>query len=262
MKLRLSAVQCRAGVGEAFDSALRLISQSNSDVYLLPEYFSYAVGDMSLATSKKTLEWLERVSREFSTAVAGNVIVKREDGFYNTLHVYHDGDLIATQDKLHPTRSERELGIRCGRKLEVFEIYGVKFAGLICADILYPELCRVAGLKGAEVVLNPVVSFRKSELPAQEYRYCLYFTRSFDNAYAIIKAGGVGLTFLGDECVGRSLISTPDGIAAKYSDENAEELITAEIDIKKIREYRTINYSMRDRNLMAIEDILKGGIEC
>ncbi|WP_456369310.1 carbon-nitrogen hydrolase family protein [Geoglobus sp.] len=262
MKLKLSAVQCRVGTEKAFESAVRLISRSDSDLYLLPEYFSYPVGDMSVSTSGKTLKWLESVSRELSTAVAGNVIVKRDDGLYNTLHVYHEGELVATQDKLHPTRSERELGIRCGRKLETFEIYGVRFAGLICADILYPELCRVAGLKGAEVVLNPVVSFRRSELPAQEFRYCLYFTRSFDNAYAIVKAGGAGFTFLGDECVGRSLISTPEGIPARYADENAEELITAEVDVRRIREYREVNYSMRDRNVRAIEDILDGGIEC
>ena len=262
MKLRVSAVQCRVGTEKALDSAFRLISQGDSDVYLLPEYFSYPAGDMSLETSKRTLEWMESVSREFSAVIAGNAIVKREEGMYNTLHVYHDGELIATQDKLHPTRSERELGIRCGRKLEVFEILGIRFAGLICADILYPELCRVAGLKGAEIVLNPVVSFRESELPAQEYRYCLYFTRSFDNAYAIVKAGGAGVTFLGDECVGRSLISTPDGIAARFGDENSEELVSAEIDVSRIRDYRKVNYSMQDRNLKAIEDIMSGGIEC
>ncbi len=262
MKLTVSAVQSRVGGKDALESAERVISSSESNLYLLPEYFSYPVGDRSLETSKKTVKWLEEMSREYSAIIAGNTIRENEDGYYNTLYVFDSGDLMGKQDKIHPTASERALGIKCGRELELFEIRGVKISALICADILYPELCRIPGLKEADVVLNPVVSFKKSELPAQEYRYCLYFTRSFDNSYAIVKAGGFGKTFLGEDCVGRSLISMPDGIAARYSNEEREELVMAEVDLKKLQNYRKVNYSLRDRNPSALKDLLDGGIEC
>ncbi len=262
MRFAVSAVQCRVGGRDSFKSAEKIISTSKSSLYLLPEYFSYPVGDRSLETSEKTLEWLEKMSREHSTVIAGNIIRKGDDGYYNTLYIFHSGDLIGYQDKIHPTMSERELGIKCGKKLEIFEISGVKISVLICADILYPELCRIPGLRKVDIVLNPVVSFKKSELPAQEYRYCLYFTRSFDNSYAIVKAGGFGKTFLGEMCVGRSLISMPDGIVAKYSNEEREEIVSAEIDLKKLEEFRKVNYSLRDRNPEALRDLLGGGIEC
>jgi len=257
MKIKVSAVQCRVGDRSAFKSAERLISSGRSSLYLLPEYFSYPVGDKSLETSRKTVKWLESMSKEYDAIIAGNALRKEEDGYFNTLYIFDSGDLVGMQDKIHPTRTEREMGIKCGNKLSVFEIRKVRVSALICADILYPELCRIAGLKNADIVLNPVVSFRKSELPAQEYRYCLYFTRSFDNSYGIVKAGGIGKTFLGDDCVGRSLISTPAGIVAKYNDENSEEVVSAEIDIDKIAEYRKVNYSLTDRNLKVIEDIMK-----
>ena len=262
MRFVVSAVQCKVGGRDAFESAERLISSSGSDLYLLPEYFSYPVGDRSLETSEKTVEWLKNMSREFSAVIAGNIIRKGEDGYHNTLYLFDSGDLVGKQDKIHPTLSERELGIKCGRRLEVFEVRDVKTSALICADILYPELCRIPGLKEVDLVLNPVVSFKKSELPAQEYRYCLYFTRSFDNSYAIVKAGGFGKTFLGEDCVGRSLVSMPDGIVARYNDEESEELVRAEINLEKLREYRKVNYSLRDRNPEALKDLLGGGIEC
>ena len=263
--MKVAAVQCKVGMDNAFDSALSLIKngvEKDIELFLLPEYFSYKRGDDFIEKTRKTLDFLKNTSKEFSCTICGNVLIKSNDGYFNTAHVFENGDLIGKQEKVHPTKSEREIGIKCGSEIRIFRINGVKIAVLICADILYPELCRVAGLKKADIVLNPVVSFKKSELPAKEFRNCLYFTRSFDNAYAIVKAGGVGYTFLSQEAVGRSLISTFEGIIACYSNEENAELIHAEIDVEKIDEYRKINYSLRDRNTKAYQDLLKTNFDC
>lgn len=260
MKLKVSAVQCEVGE-RAFESAEKLIFSSDSEIFLLPEYFSYGK-ELTANKSEETLRWLENISREKSAVVAGNVLRKSENVYFNSLYIYDSGELVGVQDKIHPTEGERKRGIACGKKLEVFEIRKLRVSALICADILYPELCRLAGLKEVDLVLNPVVSFRKSELPAKELRHCLYFTRAFDNAYAIVKAGGFGETFTGEMCAGRSLIATPYGIEAKYRDENSEELVSAEIDFERIREYRKVNYSLRDRNVGVLAELLKGGLEC
>ena len=263
--MKVAAVQCKVGTNGAFNSALELIEQGfNTDVelFLLPEYFSYKKGDDFDKKTRETLSFLKMASREYSCIVCGNVLVKVDGNYLNTAYIFFDGELIGKQEKVHPTKTERELGIKCGDRVSIFKINGVKIAVLICADILYPELCRVAGLKKADVVLNPVVSFRKSELPAKDLRNCLYFTRSFDNAYAVVKAGGVGYTFLGQETVGRSLISTFEGIVSSYSDEEKEELVVAEIDVKKIEDYRRINYSLMDRNVNAYAEILNSNFDC
>jgi predicted amidohydrolase len=265
MKVKVAAIQCACGTEKSFKSAEKLISKANDqecEIVLLPEYFSYKVGDTSLETSFRTIDWLEKVSREYSMVVAGNALMESASGrgYINSLHIFDRGELVGVQEKLHPTKSERELGIECGKELKVFDVRGVKIAGLICADILYPEICRVAALKGAEIVLNPVVSFKRSELPSSNLRYCLYFTRSFDNAYGIIKAGGVGYTFLGEETVGRSVIVSHEGILAKYSSETDEELVMATMDIESIRAYKNVNYSLTDRNVRAYEELLKNGI--
>ncbi len=265
MRIKVAAVQCRVGVNSSLRSAEKLIAEGvekGIELFVLPEYFSYREGDslseISRVTTRKLSEW----SKEYSCIVVGNAIVRYGEKLFNAGHIFARGDLIGIQEKIHPTRIERSLGIGCGDEVRVFDVNGLKISVLICADILYPEVCRIAALKRADVVLNPVVSFKHSELPAQRMRSCLYFTRSFDNAYAVVKAGGPGFTFLGSETTGRSLISTFEGIAASYSDENAEGLISAELDISAIRRYRQINYSLHDRNVKAYSELLDHGFDC
>ncbi len=207
--MRVAAIQCRIGDFASAERGAIAAVEGGAELLLFPEYFSYS--RLAPEVLDETLTFLKKVSSEFGVAVSGNAVVD-DNGYRNRSFLFDSGELIGVQDKIHPTRVERNLGIQCGTSLEVFEVRGALISTLICADILYPEICRVAALKGAEIVLNPVVSFKKSELPGEAYRYCLYFTRSFDNAYAIVKAGGVGRTFTGSEAVGRSLIASFDGI--------------------------------------------------
>ncbi len=258
-KIKVAAIQCRIGDLSSAQRTAVKAAENGCELILFPEYFSYS--HLVPEILDETLRFLKDVSSEYSIAVSGNAIVEKS-GYRNRSYIFDKGELVGWQDKVHPTRVERQLGVMCGEKLEIFEVRGVRVSILVCADILYPELCRVAALKGAEIVLNPVVSFKRSELPGTEYRYCLYFTRSFDNAYAIVKAGGFGRTFTGSEAVGRSLIATFDGILAKSREEEREEAVMAEIDLKRIREYKEINYSLTDRNVKAYRDLLNTDFDC
>jgi predicted amidohydrolase len=254
-KIKVTAVQSRIGDLSSAERVAKIAIEDDSELLLFPEYFTYS--KLSLDISGETLRFLENFSREYGVAVCGNVVVAENDSYFNRAFLFEDGELKGFQNKIHPTRNERKLGIKRGDKLELFYVRKVPVCILVCADILYPELCRVAALKGADVVLNPVVSFKHSELPGVEYRHCLYFTRSFDNCYGIVKAGGFGRTFTGSVAVGRSLIATFDGIIAKSRSEDDEEAVTAEINLDRIREYRKINYSIHDRNVNAYKELFE-----
>jgi predicted amidohydrolase len=259
--MKVAAVQCVVGKSETFSSAEKLINKGireGVELFLLPEYFSYMPGKADINRSYETMEFMESLSHEFCCLIAGNVLLEAADrrGYINALHIYDSGDLIGVQEKIHPTDSEREMGVVAGTDVKIFSVRGVKIAALVCADILYPEVCRVAALKGAEIILNPVVSAVNSELPGKGMRHCLYFTRAFDNSCVIVKAGGPGVTFLGSETAGRSLIATPKGIKASFKDEGAEELVYCEVDIEEIRRFRELNYSLRERNTRAYRELL------
>ncbi|MDW7990027.1 MAG: carbon-nitrogen hydrolase family protein [Archaeoglobaceae archaeon] len=249
-----SAIQCRIGDLKSAERVSLEAIEKGAEILLYPEYFSYS--KFSLEIGEKTINFLRRISKEFGIVACGNFVCK-EDLISNRATIFDSGDYIAYQDKIHPTKTERFFGITAGKKLKVFRVRNVEICILICADILYPELCRVAALKGAEIVLNPVVSFKYSELPGTELRHCLYFARSFDNCYAIVKAGGFGTTFAGSEAVGRSLIASFEGLLAKSKFEEVEEAVVADIDLNKIREYRKTNYSLKERNIEAYLELFK-----
>jgi predicted amidohydrolase len=253
--LIVSAIQCRIGDWKSAKKVSIDAIEKRAEVLLYPEYFSYS--EFSLEIGDKTLHFLKETSKEFGVVTCGNIVVKEGGLIYNRALVFDSGDLIAHQDKIHPTRTERSYGVTPGKSLRVFSIRGANFCILICADILYPELCRVAALKKAEIALNPVVSFKNSELPGRDIRHCLYFARSFDNCYAIVKAGGFGRTFTGSEVVGRSLIATFEGIIAKSKFEEVEEAVVAGLDLQSIRNYREINYSLKDRNVEAYLELFE-----
>ncbi|MEM1578580.1 MAG: carbon-nitrogen hydrolase family protein [Archaeoglobaceae archaeon] len=247
-----SAIQCRIGDMKSAEKVSLEAIEKGAEILLFPEYFSYS--EFSLDVGEKTVDFLRRMSKEYSIITCGNIVFK-EENLKNRAILFDSGDFLAYQDKVHPTRTERTFGISPGRNLNVFNVRKVKMCILICADILYPELCRIAGLKGAEIALNPVVSFKHSNLPGVEFRYCLYFARSFDNCYAIVKAGGFGKTFTGSEAVGRSLIASFDGLLAKSKTEESEEAVIAKIDVQSIREYRKNNYSLSERNVEAYREL-------
>lgn len=255
--MRVSAIQCKIGDLSGAERLSIEAIERGAELLLYPEYFSYPI--FSFEIGEKTLEFLRRISREYSVITSGNVVFK-EEKITNRAFIFDSGEIVGYQDKVHPTRNERALGINPGERLNVFGIRRAKICVLVCADILYPELCRIAGLKGAEIALNPVVSFKYSELPGENLRYCLYFARSFDNCYAIVKAGGFGRTFAGSDAVGRSLIASFDGVLAKSKGEESEEAVVANIDLNRIRNYRQINYSLSERNVDAYRDLLEKDI--
>ncbi|MEM2190273.1 MAG: carbon-nitrogen hydrolase family protein [Archaeoglobaceae archaeon] len=255
--MKVSAIQCRIGDLSSAERLSREAIEMGAELLLYPEYFSYPV--LSIEIGEKTLEFLRRISKEYSVVTSGNIVFK-EDKITNRAFIFDSGEVVGYQDKVHPTRNERALGIASGERLNVFNVRRAKICVLVCADILYPELCRIAGLKGAEIALNPVVSFKYSELPGENLRYCLYFARSFDNCYAIVKAGGFGRTFAGSDAVGRSLIASFDGVLAKSKGEESEEAVIADVDLSRIRNYRLINYSLIERNVEAYRDLLEKSI--
>lgn len=251
--MKVAAIQCKIGDLRSAENVAKNAVEESAEIILFPEYFSYI--NVNEEESERTLDFLKNFSKEYDTVAIGNAVVE-DGGFRNRAFIYESGEVLGFQDKIHPTESERVLGIKAGEKLKVFELKNVKLCILICADILYPEICRVAGIKGVDITFNPVISLKHSELPGRNYRYCLYFTRAFENGYAIVKAGGFGRTFTGNIAAGRSLIATFDGIVAKAKNEEGEEALIADLDIDMIRCAKKKIYSLFNRNIKAYEELL------
>jgi len=238
----------------------------DAKIICLPEYFSINSEMFSMGNSfskilsdnrEDTLNFLDGASQKYGIIISGNVLEEIEEKYYNVVYIYENGSLIGQQVKIHPTRGEMTIGITPGREIKVFKT-SIGFIGvLVCADVLYPEMCRILGLMNADIVLNPVVSFYKDVDLTKEARRSMYISRAYDNSYYIIKAGGIGRSFTGIKIVGRSLIVAPWNILKSSTDENKEEVVIADLDLDLLRDIRKENYSLVDRSPEAYKLLIK-----
>jgi beta-ureidopropionase len=130
-----------------------------------------------------------------------------------------------------------------------YPVFRTKYATIgvyICYDRHFPEGARALGLAGAEIVFNPSATVAglseylwKLEQPAH----------AVANAYFVgaINRVGVEAPWNIGEFYGQSYFCDPRGQFVAQASRDKTELITAELDLDKIREVRNVWQFFRDR---------------
>ena len=128
----------------------------------------------------------------------------------------------------------------------VFETAYARVGVYICYDRHFPEGARELGLNGAEIVFNPSATVAglseylwKLEQPAH----------AVANAFFVgaINRVGVEAPWNIGEFYGQSYFCDPRGQFVAQGSRDKTELITAELDLEKIREVRNVWQFYRDR---------------
>ena len=266
-KIIVAAIQMR--VGRSFDENLREVqkmvpeaAEKGATIVALPEYFYFPqVDDQPLEeaaslTFDQTFKVLKDLSHEKRILIEACLIENDSGSLFNTAFLFKDGKVVGRQRKVHVTAKEVKLGVSKWDNFETVELDRLKLGVLVCADVLYPEACRVLGLFGCDIVFNPVVSFFNDVDVTKDARDCLFVSRAIDNDYFLIKPSGIGKTPWGRKIVGRSLIAAPWGVIARYENENVPQVLTAELDLDLLRQLRRENYSLTDRVKNAYKPLL------
>ncbi|MCA1813845.1 MAG: carbon-nitrogen hydrolase family protein [Halobacteriales archaeon] len=262
--LRVACVQMRLGrsVAEGEQAALRWLGRAKdagARLALLPEYWFLPEGERLDALDARFdgLDgWLQRASKELGMTVAANAPV-RDGGLWNRLLVYDDGRLVGQQDKVHPMPTEERWGVQAAQRIAALP-WDVKLGGLVCADVLHPEQARLLALQGAELLLNPVMSFRRRNDDTREARRAMFLARAYDNACFVLKAGSIAEDGPA-KLAGRSLIAAPWGMLAEAPRDDAEELLLADLDLPRLREERKRSLSLDRRNPKAYAALADAG---
>jgi predicted amidohydrolase len=263
----VAAIQMR--VGRSFEANLEEVkrmvnaaAEKGATIVALPEYFYLPqVNDQPLEeaaseTFDQTFRVLNELSREREILLEACLIERDSGSLFNTAFLFRDGEVVGCQRKVHVTAREIELGISRWDGFDMMEINQLKLGILVCADVLYPEACRVLGLFGCDIVINPVVSFYHDVDVTKDARECLFVSRAIDNDYFLIKPSGIGKTPWGRKIVGRSLIVSPWGVIARYENENRPQVLTAALDLNLLRKLRRANYSLTDRVKAAYKPLI------
>jgi omega-amidase len=225
---------------ETAEQMLYRAADSGSKFIALPEYFALPA---NLEDNKRiekladdiyepTVQLLKRVSKEVEAYIVGGTVFEKFRGkFYNTCLFLRHGKVLGKFRKMHLTEWEKKGGLNVGRTFRVFETEFCKAGILICADVFYPRTVRRLAALGAEVIFLPVSASRTHP---HVKGHPLTTKRAKENKVFILKNGNTKSNSRG----GNSAIISPWGILNQAKDEISTKIISADLDITKLRKYR------------------------
>lgn len=263
--VRVAAVQYQMRYINSFDEFasnceyfIDVASDYRSDFVLFPEMLTLQL--LSFLPEKRPakairvlhdftdqyLEMFTGFAIKYNTNIIGGThfVIENED-LYNISYLFRRNGTIERQKKIHITPNEKRWwGVQPGYKLQVFNTDRGKIAIIICYDIEFPELVRIAKSKGAQIVFVP---FNTDERRAYlRVRYCAQ-ARAVENLFYVVMAGCVGnlprVENL-DIHFAQSAIFTPcdfeyhrEGIATE-APLNTETIIFQDLDLNLLRRHK------------------------
>jgi predicted amidohydrolase len=242
--------QCRFFVDTAGDY--------KCDFVVFPELFTTQLLSLVDArrpgiAARKLAEYTEQYLEFFTglamryhvNIVGGSNFAIEGNTLYNVAYLFRRDGTIGKQYKIHVTPAEwRWWGVTGGDKVEVFDTDCGRVAILICYDIEFPELARIAAKKGAQILFVPFnTDERYSYL---RVRNCAMARCIENHVYTVLSGctGNLPQVQNADIHYAQSGIFTPadisfsrDAIAAE-STPNVETMIMQDLDIEQLRRHR------------------------
>ncbi len=242
------------------------------------KYFDYA------ESFQEDVEFWRKVSKEQDIVLVTSLFEKVMDGiYYNTAVVFDRGKIAGKYRKTHipddPGFYEK-FYFTPGDEIEPIDTSVGRLGVLVCWDQWYPEPARIMALKGAEILIYPTAigwlmcpedridELCEKENTPEEKEKMLNAWTSVQRGHAV--ANGVYVVAVnrvgrekdpsgvlgGIEFWGNSFIFGPQGEELARGGIN-EEIIEADLDLKRAKEVRKIWPFFRDRRIELYKDLRK-----
>lgn len=188
----------------AFTQKINSIT-SKVDLIILPEMFTTGftmnVDEVAETMSGDTVNWMKKTAKETDCAIAGSIIIKEKENFYNRLIFMFPNGTYETYDKhqLFTLAKEQEV-FTAGQKEVIVDFKGWKIKLLICYDLRFPVWARNTTYYD---VLLYVASWPKLRINAWD---ALLKARAIENMSYCIGVNRTGLDGEGFEYNGHSNI--------------------------------------------------------
>ncbi len=244
MKICVLHMQIRQTLQDNIEAAKNQVLKSAKEkpvLIALPEYFTVpnCMGDfkdapkISQETASQTLRFLQEISTQIGDIYLLGGSVLKEDGgkYYNTSTLWRGGKMVASYKKINPIKAEIEAGVSRGNAPVVFDTDLGRLGMIVCADSFDYDLVKQVVALGAEIVTLPVAAMGNHP-PVKGHPLTEQIAR--EHGMFILKVGNVASNMRG----GRSAIIAPWGVLAEASDTPTDSILTADLDLKRLREYR------------------------
>jgi predicted amidohydrolase len=263
--VRVSAIQYQMRSISSFDDFAKQCeyfvdasSDYKSDFVVFPEMLTMQL--LSFLPSKRpaiAVRELDKFTKQYIdmftglaikyniNIIGGSHFCVENDSIYNVSYLFRRDGSHDRQFKIHITPYETKWwGVKGGNKIQIFNTDKGKVAILICYDIEFPELCRIAVSKGAKIIFVPFnTDDRRAYL---RVRYCAQ-ARAVENQVYVVLTGCVGNLPEVDNLdihFSQAAILTPsdvefsrEGIASEAI-ANSETLIYQDLDLHLLQRNR------------------------
>lgn len=264
MKIRASAVQYHLHTIASFDEFadqvthyVKTAAEFEADFVLFPELFTtqlLSIGENGKALPIEALpsftESFEALFQQLASEtgmhlIGGTHIVEEAGRLYNQAYLFYPDGRIGKQRKLHITPTEvKEWNMAAGDKLHIFDTDKGRIALLICYDIEFPEIVRMAKARGADVIFCPSCTDDKHGF--HRVRYCCH-ARTIENQIYVVTTGTVGslptVDFMRGN-YGQAAIITPNDVPfppggiMTAGEMNHDMVITGDLDLALLHQVR------------------------
>ncbi|REJ98459.1 MAG: GNAT family N-acetyltransferase [Planctomycetota bacterium] len=281
--IRITVVQYQMRTVKSFDEFAQqceffidTASEYKSDFVLFPELITTQLlscmpqsrpGEAARQLHEFTPQYLDfftEMSVKYNVnIIGGSHFVVEEDVLHNIAYLFRRDGTLGKQYKIHITPSERKWwGVTPGERVQVFDTDCGVVSILICYDIEFPELVRIAAQKGAQIIFCPFnTDTRHGYL---RVRNCA-MARCVENHVYVAVAGCTGnLPFVENSDIhyAQSAVFTPadaefarDAVAAECN-ANIETMIIHDVDLELLRRHRDSgsvqNWNDRRRDLYKV----------
>jgi predicted amidohydrolase len=209
----------------------------NANLVVLPELansgYNFRSRDQAMELAETIgksifVEFLSNIAQRNNQFIVSGFLEKDNDKLYNTAVLAGPKGYIGKYRKLHLFWNEPDFFEKGNLGLPLFDIGFCRAGILICFDWVFPEVWRILGLKGADVVCHPsnlVLHFAQQAVPVL----------ALMNRYFVITANRYGtereVTFSG-----RSFISDPSGQTLHTAPPAEDDIAILELDISRARD--------------------------
>ncbi|UUO06052.1 carbon-nitrogen hydrolase family protein [Blastopirellula sp. J2-11] len=262
-----AAVQMNAGEDKEFNlqTAERLIAQAadqGAQLVVLPELFNYLgrlenLAEHAEAITGPTASRMRKAAQKHQIYLVAGSFAERsetESRVSNTSLIFDpQGKQVGVYRKIHlfdidlpDVHVQESAFVAPGNQVSLCQTPLGGVAQAICYDLRFPEMARSFDLEKVACLALPAAFTAKT---GAAHWQVLVRSRAIENQLFLIAANQYGPYANGIQSYGHSLIVDPWGTILAEAGGDAEEVITAEISLEKLREVRHHMPALRHRRL-------------
>jgi predicted amidohydrolase len=179
--------------------------------------------------------------------MAGSAMLVDEGRLYNRAYLFGpQGEIVGTQDKIHPIEMELDLGMSFGTHLKVFATPLGRLAFPVCMDATYFETFKILKHMGAQIVIIPIANMEPFDLYLSLRGI---WPRVQEAGIYGLKSALVGdlyaFKFTGKAGAYAPLELTPqrNGVLAEAGSYDRDAVVMASLDLPRLDEYQSPYFS-------------------